>query len=255
MTFSPDELETCLNVLQAVADDPSVIGGHDRFKALVAKIHRRGKKGARQAVRHHREHADRELARRTGVVQWQADLPQLPAPTEHSTYHRPRRCYTCKRPFVEVHFFYHLLCPECAALNWERRHQRADLTGRIALVTGGRIKIGHETALKLLRDGARVLVTTRFPADAESRFRTQPDFDHWADRLEVHGLDLRDVPSVESFARHVLQREPYLDVLVHNAAQTVKRPLAFYRHLLPAPTATALLEARVGDRGLPPGTE
>src|SRR5262249_14886509 len=157
---------------------------------------------------------------------------------------RPRPCYVCKQPFAQVHFFYHLLCPCCASLNWSKRNQRADLRGRTALITGGRVKIGYQTTLKMLRDGARVLVTTRFPRDAARRFQSEPDCREWSDRLEIHGLDLRDVPSVETFARHVADRDGNLDILIHNAAQTIRRPLAFYHHLLAAdssPSTTCAL--------------
>ncbi len=263
MRYTPDELETCLKILQAAADDPAALDGHERFKALVAKVHRLGKKGARQAAQQLRTAADRDLARRTGLVRRQPEVQELPGPAGPARYHQPRPCYVCKTPFTAVHFFYHRLCPGCAALNWEKRHQRADLSGRVALVTGGRIKLGYQTALKLLRDGARVLVTTRFPHDAARRFAGEDDQALWHDRLALHGLDLRDLPAVEAFAHAILDREPHLDILVHNAAQTIKRPLAFYRHLLDAPPhallpaapATAILEARPGYKGLLPGTE
>ncbi len=46
-----------------------------------------------------------------------------------------------------------------------------DLTGRVAIVTGARVKIGYQAAILLLRAGARVIVTTRFPHDAAARLR------------------------------------------------------------------------------------
>src|SRR5690606_11473533 len=78
----------------------------------------------------------------------------------------PRQCYTCKELYTRLHQFYDSLCPACATLNWQKRHQTADLTGRVALLTGGRVKIGYHAAIKLLRAGARLVVTTRFPVDA-----------------------------------------------------------------------------------------
>jgi hypothetical protein len=53
-----------------------------------------------------------------------------------------RSCYLCKCGFRQLHHFYAQLCPACAALNWRKRNQRADMQGRVALVTGGRVKIG-----------------------------------------------------------------------------------------------------------------
>ncbi|MBK6518876.1 MAG: SDR family oxidoreductase [Polyangiaceae bacterium] len=154
-----------------------------------------------------------------------------PAP-EGERLEAPRACYVCKADYDRVHFFYHSMCPACAALNFAKRSQSARLDGKVALVTGARIKIGYHTALKLLRAGARVIATTRFPVDAARRFAAEPDRSEWQDRLEVHGLDLRHTPSVEVFARGLLEREPQLDVLVNNAAQTVRRPPAFYEHLV-----------------------
>ncbi len=144
----------------------------------------------------------------------------------------PRACYTCKRLFDRLHHFYDSLCPDCAALNWRKRHQSADLSGRYALVTGGRVKIGYQAALKLLRAGAHVVVSTRFPRDASRRFLEEQDAADWRDRLTLHGLDLRHTPSVEAFADHLCQTLPQLDFILNNACQTVRRPPGFYKHLM-----------------------
>jgi NAD(P)-dependent dehydrogenase (short-subunit alcohol dehydrogenase family) len=146
----------------------------------------------------------------------------------------PRNCYVCKADFTRLHFFYESLCPPCAALNWAKRGQTGRLDGRVALVTGARMKIGFQTALILLRAGARVLATTRCPHDAAARFAREPDFGSWRDELSIWGLDLRHVPSVELFADHLARTLPRLDILVNNAAQTVRRPAPFYAALLPA---------------------
>ena len=53
-----------------------------------------------------------------------------------------------------VDAFYHQMCPTCAAVNRSRRDASTDLSGRRALLTGGRAKIGMYIALRLLRDGA-----------------------------------------------------------------------------------------------------
>jgi hypothetical protein len=82
----------------------------------------------------------------------------------------PIPCYTCKRPFVDLHFFYDQLCPACAELNYSKRNETVDLSGRIALVTGARVKIGFRAALKLLRCGCTVIATSRFAADCAERF-------------------------------------------------------------------------------------
>jgi hypothetical protein len=83
---------------------------------------------------------------------------------------RPRSCYTCKTRFRELHEFYDQLCPSCAVLNWSKRKQTADMRGMYVLLTGGRVKIGYQCGLKLLRCGAHLIVTTRFPKDATKRY-------------------------------------------------------------------------------------
>jgi NAD(P)-dependent dehydrogenase (short-subunit alcohol dehydrogenase family) len=146
----------------------------------------------------------------------------------------PRKCYVCKAEFTRLHPFYDQLCPSCADLNYKKRTQTADLRGRVALITGARVKIGYQAAILLLRAGARVIVTTRFPHDAAARYARERDFEAWADRLEVHGLDLRLTPSVERFAKSLNERCERLDFIIHNACQTVRRPPGFYSHLIEA---------------------
>jgi len=142
------------------------------------------------------------------------------------------------------------MCPPCAAFNWAKRHQTADLQGRVALVTGARVKIGFEAALMLLRAGARVIATTRFAVDAAERFGLEPDFEAWRERLRIESIELRNTPSVETFCRRLLAEESRLDFLVHNACQTVRRPPAYYEEMVAredrarlAPGERALLEA------------
>jgi NAD(P)-dependent dehydrogenase (short-subunit alcohol dehydrogenase family) len=117
-------------------------------------------------------------------------------------------------------------------MNYAKRTELSDLTGRVALLTGGRVKIGYQTGLKLLRSGARLIVTTRFPRDAAARYADEPDFADWGDRLDIHGLDLRHAPSVEAFCRGLIATHDRLDFVVNNACQTIRRPPEFYRHLM-----------------------
>ncbi|MHB2025895.1 MAG: SDR family NAD(P)-dependent oxidoreductase [Elusimicrobiota bacterium] len=159
------------------------------------------------------------------------------ASREERKLRKPRFCYVCKSKFQRLHFFYDSMCPPCAEFNYAKRHQSASLEGRAALVTGARIKIGYQTALMLLRAGAQVIATTRFPRDAAQRYSREPDFQSWRGRLRIHGLDLRHFPSVEIFARYLLSSCGRLDILINNAAQTVRRPPGFYAHLLERETA------------------
>ncbi len=150
---------------------------------------------------------------------------------------QPRNCYVCKKDFDRLHFFYDQMCPSCAPYNYEKRSQTANLNGRTALLTGGRVKIGFQTGILLLRAGAELVVTTRFPKDAAKRYAAEPDFEAWQHRLHIFGLDLRHTPSVEVFAQYLAQNTNSLDFVVHNACQTVRRPSGFYEHLLEAEKA------------------
>ena len=152
---------------------------------------------------------------------------------------KPRACYVCKAEFTRLHHFYDSMCMECAEFNYAKRFQTTSLEGRVGLVTGARVKIGFQTALKMLRAGAEVIATTRFPQDSALRYSREPDFAEWKHRLHVHGLDLRHPPSVEIFARYVEHSFPRLDIIVNNACQTVRRPPGFYEDLLPTESRPA----------------
>jgi NAD(P)-dependent dehydrogenase (short-subunit alcohol dehydrogenase family) len=151
----------------------------------------------------------------------------------------PQHCYVCKRKYSLIHHFYDQMCPECAEFNFAKRTELADLSGRVALLTGGRVKIGYQAGLKLLRAGAHLIVTTRFPRDSAARYAEEPDFGNWAHRLEVHGLDLRHTPSVEAFCTRMLAKHSRLDFIVNNACQTVRRPPEFYAHMMDGELAAA----------------
>ena len=145
----------------------------------------------------------------------------------------PRNCYVCKKEFTQLHFFYDTMCPKCAEVNYLKRFQSANLSGQIAVITGSRLKIGYHAALMLLRAGAIVIATTRFPVDSALRYSKEKDFGEWKERLHIYGLDLRHTPSIEIFCAHIEQTFNRLDILINNAAQTVRRPPAFYTHLIP----------------------
>jgi NAD(P)-dependent dehydrogenase (short-subunit alcohol dehydrogenase family) len=146
----------------------------------------------------------------------------------------PQNCYICKQDFSAIHHFYDQLCPACADFNFAKRTETADLRGRVALLTGGRVKIGYQAGIKLLRAGAHLIVTTRFPRDSAARYAREADFGEWGDRLTIYGLDLRHTPSVEAFCAELLHTRDRLDFIVNNACQTVRRPPAFYEHMMAA---------------------
>jgi NAD(P)-dependent dehydrogenase (short-subunit alcohol dehydrogenase family) len=142
-------------------------------------------------------------------------------------------CYCCKVKFRRLHHFYDRLCPPCADLNWAKRHALASCRGKIAIVTGARVKIGYQTVLKLLRSGATVVATSRFPNSTVEAYRKEEDFAEFHSRLHVYGLDLRDVTGIEAFTLFMKQQFPAgIDILIHNACQTIRRPVPYYSPLV-----------------------
>lgn len=226
--FSDADLATCLKVLQALGDRPGLCTADEAKYADVVDQAGRLRHVVKQQRKEEMRERDRKTLRqvadaRAGTRAQQELVCDLAV---------PRRCYVCRREFTRVHFFYDMHCPTCAEMHYAKRTQSADLAGRVALVTGGRVKIGFHVVLKLLRAGATVISTTRFPRDAARRFAAEADFDEWAPRLQIHGIDLRHLPAVEQFAGFLGDTLERLDIIINNAAQTVRRPPAFYQHLL-----------------------
>jgi NAD(P)-dependent dehydrogenase (short-subunit alcohol dehydrogenase family) len=162
----------------------------------------------------------------------EAAAGQAAAPAEGPALHEQRICYVCKRFYQRLHHFYDQLCQACGDENERRRTATVDLRGRVALVTGARVKIGYQAAILLLRAGCTVVACTRFPRDAAARYAREPDFEAWGDRLLVHGIDLRHTPSVEHLCHWLDATLPRLDFKIQNACQTVRRPPGFYGHLV-----------------------
>src|SRR3954462_14819416 len=233
-----DDVETCLAVLARVEQLPVEHPQAVAVRRATAKIFKTVKE-VRRAERRAAVTANdqRVLAATATAAPGRIDdetrgLELTTAAGETAgTLLRARPCYQCKRKYTEVDGFYHQLCPDCAALNRERREARADLTGRRALLTGGRAKIGMYIALRLLRDGAHTTITTRFPKDAARRFASMPDSADWLDRLKIVGIDLRQPGQVVALADAVAADGP-LDILINNAAQTVRRSPDAYALLI-----------------------
>jgi NAD(P)-dependent dehydrogenase (short-subunit alcohol dehydrogenase family) len=250
MEIDPDDLKTCLAVLARIddlpVDHPDAVAVRRATAGIFKSVKERRRAERRAAV----AAADRAVFAATataapGRVDDETNgipLVSTVPGASAGTLVRARPCYTCKAKYTEVDAFYHQLCPSCAALNRQRREARTDLTGRRALLTGGRAKIGMYIALRLLRDGARTTITTRFPRDAARRFASMPDSGDWLDRLDIVGIDLRQPGQVVELARAVAAEGP-LDILINNAAQTVRR----------SPDAYALLVAGEADDALPEG--
>ena len=246
------DVDAALEALEAIVEDRGLLAELPpdlRKRLLVAagrasrpETHqeRRLARAFRRQKRERLEAADRKARSGAGIraaresAVFVAPARTLPAAeaAHDRELEKPKTCYVCKADFKRLHHFYDALCPSCAAFNYEKRFQTAPLQGRVALVTGARVKIGFQAALKLLRAGARVIATTRFPKDAAARYARELDFGAWRDRLHIYGLELRHSPSVELFARHVESSFDRLDVLINNACQTVRRPPGFYAHLV-----------------------
>ncbi|GAA5028186.1 SDR family NAD(P)-dependent oxidoreductase [Microbacterium fluvii] len=242
--IDPADLATTLRVLESMAGLDET---HPDFIAVrrgTAQMFRAVKRHRRREIREAAAAADRAVvaATATGAPDRIDDetrgIPistSTTAPTA-GTLRKARDCYICKQPYTVVDAFYHQLCPDCAAMSHAKRDARTDLTGKRALLTGGRAKIGMYIALRLLRDGAHTTITTRFPRDAVRRFSSLPDASEWLDRLKIVGIDLRDPAQVLGLADDVAAAGP-LDILINNATQTVRRSPGAYQPLVDAELA------------------
>jgi NAD(P)-dependent dehydrogenase (short-subunit alcohol dehydrogenase family) len=264
--LADDDVRTCMQVLRAIEADRSHLTRLTQdqrrelltLAGLIARPERHGlvrmAKAFRRAEREVKKEHDRKVLATAGLrlqrraAQYAPLWLEPPRPEDSGElreFRQERNCYVCKRPFAAMHRYYDSMCESCGDFNYAKREQTADLSGHYALVTGARVKIGFQASLKLLRAGAHVIVTTRFPVDAAERYSKEPDYSTFGTRLQVYGLDLRHTPSVELFTRFLAERLPRLDYVLNNACQTVRRPAAFFQHLL----------AREGElpAGLPAG--
>ena len=256
MGIAANELEICLRVLAQAedlpVDDPDAVAVRHATARLFKSVKEQRRAERRAAV----SARDRAVLARTATAApgriddetGGAELAATVAGTTAGTLTRPRPCYQCKARYVEVDAFYHQLCPPCAALNRRRREARTDLSGRRALLTGGRAKIGMYIALRLLRDGADTTITTRFPKDAARRFGSMPDSGDWLHRLNIVGIDLRQVGQVVALADTISANGP-LDILINNAAQTVRRSPDAYALLVAGETEELPDASRVLELG------
>ncbi len=242
--IDPDELATCLRVLERAGqlekEHPDSIAVQRAVGHMFKKLKHRRRIEAREQISSN----DRAVIAATATGSPQriddetAGIPISSATSGASagTLLKARPCYICKQKYTQVDAFYHQLCPDCAAASHTKRDARTDLSGKRALLTGGRAKIGMYIALRLLRDGAHTTITTRFPNDAIRRFAAMEDSADWLHRLRIVGIDLRDPAQVVALADDVAAQGP-LDILINNAAQTVRRSAGAYSALVDAETS------------------
>ena len=250
--YSQQEIEKCINMLKYFSENGkefvSLPEGVQlelmKASGSLSKPDRKELKERRRAARKKNKQKITKIQRKvratTGIRSARKDAVFI-APVQvegiiNSAKERvldfPQKCYVCKAEYTNLHFFYDAMCPSCAELNYKKRFQTADLHGQVAVITGSRLKIGYQSTVMMLRAGATVIATTRFPVDSAIRYAKEKDFEDWGDRLHIYGLDLRHTPSVEIFCAHIEQTYPRLDILINNAAQTVRRPPGFYAHLM-----------------------
>lgn len=246
--ISSEEIEKCITILERLVADTNQIfeiPKEQRTALLKAsgQLSRpsreefsRRKKDAKKAAKRKQAARDKNARKATGIRSAREAhifvAPKLLAAAdleskEQLELESPRNCYVCKAEFTKLHHFYDTMCTECGDFNYAKRFQTADVRGQVAIITGSRLKIGYHITLMLLRAGATVIATTRFPVDSALRFSQEEDFTEWGHRLKIHGLDLRHIPSVEIFCNFIEQRYEKLDILINNAAQTVRRPASF----------------------------
>jgi len=248
--LSQEEIDSCISMLEQLVDNTNQVFELPEEKRIAlmkaaGQLTRpqkdeftRRRKDAKKAAKRKMIERDKHARKETGIrsareatIFIAPKLLELPEEKELEL-ESPRNCYVCKKTYTKLHHFYDTMCQECGDFNYAKRYQTADLTGQVSVITGSRLKIGYHITLMLLRAGATVVATTRFPADSALRFSKEDDFQDWGDRLKIHGLDLRHIPSVEIFCNYIEQKYDRLDILINNAAQTVRRPAGFYQHLM-----------------------
>lgn len=254
VSFSDEEIKKTISILNTFVENSehlAALSNDQRVALLIAtgKLSRPDKVEARKRVhdikykkKQRIVNEEKKARQATGIRQArEAEVFRAPLQVSHDScddqqeemeLKRPRNCYVCKEEYTKLHSFYDAMCPACADFNYQKRFQTTSLKGQVALITGSRLKIGYQAALMMLRAGATVIATTRFPVDSALRFSKEEDFSQWQNRLHVYGLDLRHTPSVEIFCNFVEQTYDRLDLLINNAAQTVRRPSGFYAHLM-----------------------
>jgi NAD(P)-dependent dehydrogenase (short-subunit alcohol dehydrogenase family) len=253
VAISQREIDECIRVLESLVLDTNQIFDISKEKrtALIKAAGQfsrpnrtefaRRKKDAKKNEKRKKAARDKHARKVTGIRSAREAhifvAPKLLAAADVESKDLPelassRNCYVCKDQFTKLHHFYDTMCTACGDFNYAKRFQTADVNGQIAVITGSRLKIGYHITLMLLRGGATVVATTRFPVDSAIRFSQEEDYNQWKDRLHIHGLDLRHIPSVEIFCNYIEQKYDRLDILINNAAQTVRRPAGFYSHLM-----------------------
>ena len=232
--FSSEEWASAIKVLTELKKNPFHNPDNEKISTLISGVYKEARKQKRKENIKQRNADDLISIKSTNLGQ-ETPSSLITKAEQDRSFKRlksPRNCYACNQSYQELHHHYHRLCPDCAKENTFQKERSVDLTGRKVILTGGRVKVGYAAALKFLRNGADLTVTTRLPAIALSYFQQEPDYQEWKERLSIYGLDLKDLNAVESFLTDFKQKNNKLDILVNNAAQTIHYPSSYYTPLI-----------------------
>ena len=236
--FSREEWESCIKVLGILKEDPFANPDNQAFKTLITALHKQARRQVKRATYLQKKEEDKRGLKATTIIEQATQISTHFSPTatepgnQKTELHFARYCYVCGSAYHDLHFFYHKLCPSCATLHYDYRNLSCNLSGQQVILTGGRVKVGYATALKVLRAGASLLLTTRFPAIAQEILAAEPDYEQWKERLIIYGLDLRNLKEVKRFIAFCELELDSLEILINNAAQTIKYPAEYYQPLV-----------------------
>ncbi|KAI0516754.1 hypothetical protein F5B22DRAFT_646492 [Xylaria bambusicola] len=161
------------------------------------------------------------------VISWGKSVQTYVA--SHGKPKTQPHCYICGQQLLKPHRTISSMCGPCGDFNLAGSQlslpPRLSLAGKIAAVTGARVNLGYHTALRLLRCGAKVIASTRYPHDALQRYQAEKDSEGWMDRLLIVGADFRSAKDAFELAREIRQIVQRwggtLHILINNAAQTL----------------------------------
>lgn len=236
--FTINEWENCLKVLMTLKNNPFVNPDNEKFGALITKIYKNAKKSNRNESYNQKRQSDIETNLNARLAQEAIKGQSMFWDEKNIENHQytklnmSKNCYCCNKHYELAHSFYTRMCPTCSTENYKKRFQHIDLKNRNVILTGGRVKVGFATALRLLRNNANVVLTTRFPALALEQLQNEKDYEQWKDRLIIYGLDLRNLNAILEFIQFYKSKFASLDILINNAAQTIKYPDLYYFPLL-----------------------
>ena len=136
------------------------------------------------------------------------------------------KCYECKKIWDGYSLpDYKFHCLSCGIKNYNWKKETVNLEGMTFFITGIRVKIGFATTLRLLRSGAIVIGTTRYPNFALYNYSKQVDYDNFKSRLIIIHADFLNLDSVYGMLDIIDQFK--VNGFINMAFRTI-RPSEFY---------------------------